>query len=1308
MIAFLFDDPKNMESMTDLCCKYNLDVNLAMDSKSLLSQSADLYLTDRADLCNQYSDMPNLIYVGDSTDLKHSEKRCIGSFDSLPSYLENTGIQLIQYDSSVDSEINLDDFAGIDIDLNFDDLGMDALSALADDIEIEYANEDSSFEDSGDTSKDFNGASQDLKVASQDLKVISSDYAVTSPESSTDSKPEPPSVESALQRSRQKSKSRTGGMMQALRDLASEKSELCVSDLKESVKNAEVLLKDAVASSGIATNNSLKMDPIPESGCEEIDTCLDILTDLNSVDFSKYKRDMLISHDYDEEISIPESELEHQEYLKSVQEFLNSEDAKSDESSTDIDLEKISQSISSWMGVSVDNSDELRDKRLAEVREVYAKSKVKDESESMIQIKSDVEAESETSVKLNMESIVEQSSNLEAKSASSVSEMEPASDLKLSSRDTTDFAVDLESKSESNAQIPSVATQDSTEVTKVPELPLVSSIPNYTDISRSLPHQSQQTHNSIDLSGKSEPLLTPDEERALEEQSRDLYAEMQNKPTEVVIGDRFTEDTGISQFGTDKSNVDTKSAKDDFTYVDVSYAHDLKPDLADIAADLLGDDMPSESGKHSSESAESIGFDELGDLSHLCDSGSVDVKSSSDEDTSDENTSDELNVTGLLQDLGPDKTDSCINPKTPELHSQHPQAVLMHSLDKQNAPAGAETLVPEPDDHIASTRSDDHEVSSKADISEASEILPISESIEDTDKVKQSPDVGDFITYADIGKQDINKSDEAESLPEGIELQNLQLEEENDADLLNLGMNSDDQQGSKHLHLSGSMDSVDISGKDFEYDSVEFEDGVEFEDSGSNSASVLKDSKDSKDSKNSKDSKDSKDVEVSTDTSQVTSPKIVVTKPEADTMKPEVDSVKPEVDSAKPKVDPVKPEVTFNKSQPKRPQGVQKPNSRKREQSRRVSKSNQPLILGSQGYNRSAQNVPGYWQSVQRGSSRASYGQPVGRQQVSQGVPNGYIVPPVKPSYNPAPLIPNPHGFAAESAQYFKQQQELRTFETFQGYAPQIKQVSARRPVSKPQSARVMHGSRVKMIRRVIVVGSVSHQSGCSSLAYNIACGYGSEPGNKVLLIDLDILNPGLSSKVYQTFKLNYHDTCGIDSILQTNADAYISNIDLFTKHIVNHRGEGFSLIRGNSVYNADIKKALTLANYIGLIDRLSEIFNVVVIDIGDCSNRLPYQQYLMSKYYTVMLYNCFNKKSIMESHQYLLDLATPFDFVLTRYSVSINPVELERNLHRRFIGKICESRTLQLLQGVCNYSDITDDSIAADWQMIQNNLLHS
>lgn len=252
------------------------------------------------------------------------------------------------------------------------------------------------------------------------------------------------------------------------------------------------------------------------------------------------------------------------------------------------------------------------------------------------------------------------------------------------------------------------------------------------------------------------------------------------------------------------------------------------------------------------------------------------------------------------------------------------------------------------------------------------------------------------------------------------------------------------------------------------------------------------------------------------------------------------------------------------------------------------------------------------------------------------------------------------------------------------------------RPVSK--AAKMIVNRSRRHSGRCYIFGNACSMGGAPELAYNFACECSRVGTSKVVLIDLDLRGFTLSKSIYSELGLSFEDSSGIENVLRITAAEYLENLTVFTTVVSNESGDSFHFIRGNQTYPFQLKKLLLQINFRSLIENLKQVFDYVVVDLGDFRELQKYQTDLLrSGYLVVVAFGCQTKRTVVDSQLVCERLPCNCELVLTNYRIAVNPIDVARETHRRVCGTLASGRT----RGLPVFSETPQSGIADDWGRI-------
>lgn len=334
-----------------------------------------------------------------------------------------------------------------------------------------------------------------------------------------------------------------------------------------------------------------------------------------------------------------------------------------------------------------------------------------------------------------------------------------------------------------------------------------------------------------------------------------------------------------------------------------------------------------------------------------------------------------------------------------------------------------------------------------------------------------------------------------------------------------------------------------------------------------------------------------------------------------------------------------------------------------------------------------------------------------GREQVqpndTPSIPRqGSVASPSRPQIVPnqmiVPRVTGPRGSVAQSIAMVSEANRKALGAS--GFKPKMGSVE-RLPKTKEETQRIVN-RRTRIQGKCYLFGSAARKAGASTMAYNFASECSKVQGERVCLIDLDLSSSRMSLNVYTENRYSFEDSSGIENVLNISGQEYLNNLDIFTSNVSGASGSSFSFIRCSPAYPFQVKKLLMQTNFVKLLQCLQQVYDVVVVDIGNFQELSKYKvDLLKGGFRNIVVMNCLSSKTVLDSTQVCNKIPVMYGIALGRYQLAVSPIEVSTKLHRRVLGSISNSQAVATSSGFCILSEVSQHNINVDWITLVNNL---
>lgn len=240
----------------------------------------------------------------------------------------------------------------------------------------------------------------------------------------------------------------------------------------------------------------------------------------------------------------------------------------------------------------------------------------------------------------------------------------------------------------------------------------------------------------------------------------------------------------------------------------------------------------------------------------------------------------------------------------------------------------------------------------------------------------------------------------------------------------------------------------------------------------------------------------------------------------------------------------------------------------------------------------------------------------------------------------------------------------------------------------------------------IVVFFGASSKCGASTLAYSLACELSQEISRKVLLIDLDIAKPGLTSDIYALNKFDVNDDCNVASLFLHNFSEYSANLE-YLVHAVENGESRFSFLGGSVPSDFQSRAILSSYDYGTFISYLSKEYNTIVIDAGKFTGASAYQMYLLrTTFQKIFVLSCSTKFSLEDGIISASVIPYDFDGVLNLCTAKTNEFIIQKALHRPIIGKLLARPAARNLWKTGKYlGNLDNESAWKEWKEFSGNI---
>ena len=237
-------------------------------------------------------------------------------------------------------------------------------------------------------------------------------------------------------------------------------------------------------------------------------------------------------------------------------------------------------------------------------------------------------------------------------------------------------------------------------------------------------------------------------------------------------------------------------------------------------------------------------------------------------------------------------------------------------------------------------------------------------------------------------------------------------------------------------------------------------------------------------------------------------------------------------------------------------------------------------------------------------------------------------------------------------------------------------QLTPARRASRATLARGHAQTNVSRVGNVAAFFGVTPKSGVSGLVYMLASYLASvDPSKQILVIDLDINQPGLTSMLINGFHLDpMVDTNVINMASLPDNDLSSALNSLVYEIQLDPVATEYSHI--HCIFNTNIsfadKRALSGWDFSTRIQQLSMYYDYVLVDCGRLQSTANYQLYMLrSNFQKIFVASGMTHASIQEFVNCLTGMTIDYKVVLNRTNRNITGAAIQRNLGRDIISTI-------------------------------------
>ena len=285
--------------------------------------------------------------------------------------------------------------------------------------------------------------------------------------------------------------------------------------------------------------------------------------------------------------------------------------------------------------------------------------------------------------------------------------------------------------------------------------------------------------------------------------------------------------------------------------------------------------------------------------------------------------------------------------------------------------------------------------------------------------------------------------------------------------------------------------------------------------------------------------------------------------------------------------------------------------------------------------------------------------------------------------------------------------QQVQIFEKNLNLDSIVPEIAKKKVMAKQKPvSRKMLSTRAKHVSRCAVFGSLSRKSGASTLAYNYAAEISRSGNRRVILIDMDFAEAGLSRMIYNSQGMSMNDSCGIEHVLRIKGSEYLSRLPLLTASVVTCYGNEISFIRSSMEYPVAVKEVLSRANFSKLLDLLKNVYTDIVIDVGNFLSEDKYKMDIFKYGAKVFAtFDCKNKRTYMTSFDSIENTPLHTELILVNYNTTVNYIQLGQDTSRVVLGTMEPSKGFRDYSTLYAYNKLPG-STSSEWSKLVDNMI--
>lgn len=225
-------------------------------------------------------------------------------------------------------------------------------------------------------------------------------------------------------------------------------------------------------------------------------------------------------------------------------------------------------------------------------------------------------------------------------------------------------------------------------------------------------------------------------------------------------------------------------------------------------------------------------------------------------------------------------------------------------------------------------------------------------------------------------------------------------------------------------------------------------------------------------------------------------------------------------------------------------------------------------------------------------------------------------------------------------------------------------------PLANPSDNIVIRKHRRK--NRIYAFYSATNGCGASTVAYSLACNAAKTLSKRVLLIDLDVNEGGLTNKIYTQQKWEISNDGGIHKLFTLGYLEFMHSIK-FMVMPYNYKGNILSFLRGP--VGVGLRNKVVMSNY-GFSDILSNMlseYDMIFVDMGVWNPQFSYQAQLLTNPYISNVAVVSNRDSgaFAKGISYLEDMPRYYSVIVNKAMRSSNVYTLSDILDRPVLGML-------------------------------------